>query len=181
MADGAARPPAPEYDTTRLHLRDWHRFRDTPKARATLEQALDGLLTPAVLRHLPPAVQRRATEPETGNDMANWIAERDRNGVAVSCIRAEDRLIGLLFLFGEAAQTLHFGYLLGETAWGKGYATECVNGLLTHLRRTRVSGTLLAGVDMDNPASARVLEKTGFQALPAQAGTLHFAFPLDGS
>jgi len=60
--------------------------------------------------------------------------------------------------------TIHLGYFFGEQYWGQGYATEIINGLVSDLGNKGES-RLLAGVDADNIASARVLEKVGFKKL----------------
>ncbi len=117
------------------------------------------MLTPPVLQHLPPDFG-----PGDGSAaMPQWIAARQERA-QVSLIETGPNLIGLLFLFRtEPAATtdLHIGYLLAEEAWGQGYATEVLNGLIDHLRDL-APVTLRAGVAADNPASARVLIKVGF-------------------
>jgi ribosomal-protein-alanine N-acetyltransferase len=63
---------------------------------------------------------------------------------------------------------VHLGYLLAEEAWGKGYGTEIVSGLAKAYERQSPI-LLVAGVDIGNPASARVLEKAGFQRSEARS------------
>ncbi len=59
------------------------------------------------------------------------------------------------------ARTAEVGYTLGRSEWGRGYATEALDALVTHLFETvgvtRVEGKL----HPDNPASAMVLERVG--------------------
>jgi len=68
-------------------------------------------------------------------------------------------------------------YLLQKSAWGKGFATEAARALLelafNHLRLASIHG----GAAPDNPASKRVMEKLGMEAmgLDAEGG---FAFTL---
>lgn len=63
----------------------------------------------------------------------------------------------------EEFQYGRIGYTLHNYHWGKGYGTECTQALAAigfdqlHLHR------LEAHVNLDNPASARVLEKAGFK------------------
>lgn len=60
-------------------------------------------------------------------------------------------------------KTAEVGYTLDRESWGRGYATEALAALVDHLLDdlgvTRVFGMLAP----DNPASARVLERTGFR------------------
>jgi len=55
------------------------------------------------------------------------------------------------------------GYWIGEAHWGKGYATEALLGVTGYAFGTLGLHRLCAGVFGNNPASARVLEKAGFQ------------------
>jgi RimJ/RimL family protein N-acetyltransferase len=52
---------------------------------------------------------------------------------------------------------------LDETAWGKGYATEAVGAMLLWAYNTLDLNRVEAELDTRNNASARVLEKLGFQ------------------
>ena len=61
--------------------------------------------------------------------------------------------------------TVHIGYLLAETVWGQGIATELMKGFVSSVKNNgplRLAG----GVDRGNPASARVLQKAGFVVEP---------------
>ncbi|MGP6089413.1 GNAT family N-acetyltransferase [Antarctobacter jejuensis] len=147
------------FSTKRLRVTPWETSLDDPAARATLENRLARMLTPSVLEHLPPDFGPD-DEPQA---MARWISVR-RDRAKVSLVKQGHDLIGLLFLFrteGTAPGDLHLGYLLAEEAWGKGYATELLQGLIAHLR-PKAPMTLCAGVAHGNPASSRVLLKAGF-------------------
>ena len=54
------------------------------------------------------------------------------------------------------------GYCLDDVAWGRGYATEAVRGLLQWGFDTLDLNRVQAEADTRNVASARVLEKLGF-------------------
>ena len=66
-------------------------------------------------------------------------------------------------LTAAGSHEAEIGYELSPNQWGRGYATEAVAAILrfgfTELGVHRVSAWLVA----DNVASARVLEKNGFQ------------------
>ena len=89
--------------------------------------------------------------------------------------------IGLLFPNNSnlplAAGEAEIGYWLGESFWGKGYATEALQAMIAYsfekLRLTR----LLAGAYQENTPSQKVLEKCGFRH---QQTIEHFFSKLTG-
>lgn len=64
---------------------------------------------------------------------------------------------------GENSDVFSFGYWLAADAWGHGYATEAAQAFLDDLAATRRPRRFEALVYGWNPASARVLEKLGFE------------------
>ena len=54
------------------------------------------------------------------------------------------------------------GYWLAPPAWGKGFCSEAGAAVIRWLEATRNARALVAGHFADNPASGRVLEKSGF-------------------
>lgn len=56
-----------------------------------------------------------------------------------------------------------FGYCLAPQAWGRGYATEVARAFVAWFLGAPGVHRLAAHVDVDNPASCKVLEKGGFQ------------------
>ena len=57
---------------------------------------------------------------------------------------------------------MQVGYVLGPLHWGKGYATEAAQKLITLLLAQPGIYKIGSFVDSDNQASVRVLEKCGF-------------------
>ena len=55
------------------------------------------------------------------------------------------------------------GYWYGKPFWGRGYATEAAEAVVTHAFDALGAVELTSGYYVDNPASGRVLEKLGFQ------------------
>ncbi len=68
------------------------------------------------------------------------------------------------------------GYVLGEDAWGNGYATEAAGAVLGWAFDTLDLNRVQAETDTRNAASARVLEKLGF----VHEGTLREDCVVDG-
>ncbi|KMW56297.1 Ferrichrome-binding protein [Candidatus Rhodobacter oscarellae] len=115
------------------------------------------MVTPAVTAHLPEdLVVTGAAEP------AAWLARLAERST-VCTVRDPDALVGFLTLGAGSETELMLGYLFAEHAWGRGYASELVAGLLAHLRAKDWRGKVTGGVVAKNPASAKVLLKSGFE------------------
>lgn len=70
------------------------------------------------------------------------------------------------------------GYVFSPVFWGMGYATEACRGLVAEIRRVSPAGRICSFVDIDNLASARVLEKSGF--IQEQISPGHYVAPNQG-
>jgi RimJ/RimL family protein N-acetyltransferase len=76
----------------------------------------------------------------------------------------KDEMIGVADLFKRDAESLwEIGYWIGRDFWGNGYMTEACTALLAEANETLEAEDRIAGVFTDNPGSARVLEKLGFE------------------
>ena len=150
-----------EFQTQRLKSTRIETHLNSQARRIALERDLRVMLTPDVLRFLPPQLTL-----ESGvNGIKDWIAQRRSAAevYTISEIGAED-VIGLLFLMPTSAPELRehrvvsLGYMFAESVWGKGYASELIAAVLSNLRDCSVRG----GVAVGNSASVRVLTKNGF-------------------
>ncbi|WP_281973071.1 GNAT family N-acetyltransferase [Ruegeria faecimaris] len=151
-----------QFTTERLGVCHWQVEVSEAGRLSALTAELATVLTPAVLEPLPPSMQVE----ETPSGMTDWIAARKtESDVLLVRLRQNNQLIGLLILASEpedqAAPAIHLGYLFAERAWGCGYATELVSGFIAACGTSRAI-RFLAGVEHSNPASARVLQKSGF-------------------
>ena len=109
---------------------------------------------------------------------ASWIWPADPDFTVSKCrvgfadtggwlvARSEGQLIGMVGLQDDG----DFGYMLVQSAWGQGYATELGHAVIAHATAAPHWDQLKACVFTDNPASARVLEKLGFAEGPACRG-----------
>ena len=68
---------------------------------------------------------------------------------------------------------MRLGYVVAESVWGRGFATELVAGLVEWSRSEPSIRTISAGVAPTNEASIRVLDKNGF-LLSAVSDSEHF-------
>ncbi len=154
------------FDTDRLSVRHWRGALEGA-ARAELEADLAAILSPAVLAPLPPSLHWDGAR----ESLPGWIEARAaESDVLLVTGRESGALLGLMILAPDPeapeGPALHLGYLLAETAWGKGYASELVQGLVA-ARTGQGPLRLIGGVERSNPASARVLVKAGFAVDPA--------------
>jgi len=98
--------------------------------------------------------------------VAEHATRSPRQAFELAIVRREDdELIGGLRLSHQSAlqRDASVGYLLRRDAWGVGYATEATRALVDYGFGTLGVHRIWATCDVDNVASARVLEKTGMR------------------
>ena len=139
------------FNTARLTVEDWRSLLASPSSREVLIEELTSILTRSVMQHLPETLH---VEQES-DAIVQWIS--DRNAEAeVLAVRDQKRstLLGLLILAempeDDGSCSVHLGYFLAEDAWGKGYATELVSGLIEYQESRRSVARIQAGVGNAN-------------------------------
>jgi len=110
----------------------------------------------------------RFPHPYTDADAKAWIAacqaeDGPTRNFAVEVAQHVAGGAGLELRGGERTGTAEVGYWLGNRYWGRGLATAAVRALSAYAFETFDLVRLEARVFGWNPASARVLEKAGFQ------------------
>ena len=73
------------------------------------------------------------------------------------------RLVGSCGLGRRPSGAVELGYWIGQPFWGRGFATEASRALVDIARALGLA-QLEASHFIDNPASARVLDKLGFES-----------------
>lgn len=122
------------------------------------------VLTATTTRSLPTEWQGDFTV-ERSND---WIRARDAESATLLAVhRSSNATIGLMILFESSAEEttgidLRLGYVLAESTWGRGLASELVEGLVAWSRSQPSIRSIAGGVAVQNQASIRVLRKNGF-------------------
>lgn len=81
---------------------------------------------------------------------------------AFSIVSPTDDFMGVVGFHPDQDGATELGYWLGRPYWGVGYMTEAVVTALEWARESWAKRYLLSGHFADNPASGRVLCKTGF-------------------
>lgn len=110
-----------------------------------------------------------------------WIALRTQPGPTTFAItRAADETFLGTIGFGGLPEMPAVGYWIGRPYRSQGYATEALQLIIAYVRRLGAKG-LQAETFPENPASARVLAKCGFQDrgigrrnYPARGGLCQF-------
>ena len=151
------------FRTDRLEVNDWSRLLSGDSEAGMLNTFLVSLLSEAVTRDLPPGWQG-AYDYERAS---SWLAERRSEGEALLIVdRSDGRPVGVLIVAEseniDGHLDIRLGYLIHESAWGRGFATEVVAGFVDWCRTTQAVRSISGGVTESNAASARVLQKNGF-------------------
>ena len=87
-----------------------------------------------------------------------------RSGIGsdhVFAIEHGGELIGMSGAHGRGGSEIEIGYWLGRDYWGHGFATEAAQAVAVYAEGLG-EGPVVASHFADNPASGRVLEKSGF-------------------
>ena len=150
----------------------------TKRLRLRLLKPTDAAEIARLLKDDSEAVQMTASmsDPMTEESARDWIERRtspDQHVFAILLVSSGE-LIGSIG-FGGAREMPYVGYWLGRQHWKKGYATEAVKALIEYARWLGIP-SLQADTFPNNPASARVLAKAGFN----NTGRIKMNLPLRG-
>ncbi len=145
------------FSTQRLTVSEFEVFGLRTDQNSLINELVN-LLSPRVVEHLPPYFHRIDSDAKA----AQWLKRmlQDSRLFPVKDINGD--LIGLIFASTGSELETHIGYLLAESSWGQGLASEMLRGFIGAARDSGAWQTLLAGVDQSNAASVRVLESCGF-------------------
>jgi len=140
---------------------------------AALARAADNPRVAAGLRDLFP-------QPYSEDDGREWIssvlAARPETHFAIAAADEVIGTIGLTLQSDVHRRSAELGYWLGEPWWGRGIATLAVRAVTPWAFERFDLLRIFATVFSNNPASARVLEKAGYEL----EGTLRRAVVKDG-
>lgn len=82
----------------------------------------------------------------------HWVIERN-----------EDKQVIGMMIARAGEEKWELGYVLARAHWGQGYMTEALKALITWALKQKGIFRIWAVCDVDNLASARVLEKAGME------------------
>ena len=103
----------------------------------------------------------------------------DGNFFAV-CLKTPDKLIGNLYLSGQAFDAWELGYVFNAAYLGKGYATEAVRALLGHAFRELNARRIVAMCNPLNVRSWKLLERVGMRREGHLLKNIYFKKDKDG-
>ncbi len=89
--------------------------------------------------------------------MDDW--RKDAGFAYVLCRKTDGKLMGM----AEVGTDGGLGYVLAKAYWGQGYVTEAVEAIIDLALRQSSIPKIWAHCDVDNPASARVMQKVGMK------------------
>jgi len=164
------------FASKRLNIKDCAALLASNKGKVI--DAISTMLTDKVVKSLP-ADWKDINSVEKAEA---WLQQRlDESTVLIISTKHDDTIIGLVLISKNQGvkgdRSLNIGYLLAENYWGQGYASELLQALVKHFQsKPNITG-IFAGVESDNRASIRVLEKCGFKlstSEKAPAGNLFY-------
>ena len=169
------------FDSERLVVSEWHRA--VERTGLDLARSIVELMTPLTTRSLPESWRGDYSLERA----QRWIAERDAESPTLLVTdRQTGEAIGLLIVFLDSSADedsggdARLGYLLSDSVWGQGLASELVAGLVGWSKTRAGIATLTAGVEASNVASQRVLLKNGFAQVGAESeGQLTYRLSVD--
>jgi RimJ/RimL family protein N-acetyltransferase len=93
---------------------------------------------------------------------------------------ADGRVVGTAGFYGPPDESgqVTIGYGMVESAWGQGYGTAAVAGLIEVCCRHGGVTAVNADTEPDNAASQRVLEKNGFERVRVTSEACFFLLTL---
>lgn len=132
---------------------------------ADLPAVYDIFSHPEVMRYwsYPPWTERSQAQQwlmrvqegyRTGNDLQFGIERRADRVLVGTCT---------LFQFHITSRRAEIGYALGRPYWGAGYMNNALQALVRYAFQTLDLNRLEADIDPRNVASAKTLERLGFQ------------------
>lgn len=158
------------YQTSRLQISEILSSNQEPDFLASIME----VLTPKVVANLPLYFQN----VDSISSAQEWLQKTTSDGrLFIVNLKSDYKTIGFVFLSTGNNGVTHIGYLLGELNWGKGYATELIQGLIQFIESEAQITRLIAGVAKDNIASITLLNKLGFTHSSIEAnGTMFFEY-----
>jgi [ribosomal protein S5]-alanine N-acetyltransferase len=159
-----------QLETTRLLIREF------------VESDLDAVYAygsdPEVVRYMvfPPSTLE-GTREHIVRCMA-LAAEQPRRGYDMGiALRSTGQIIGgiTLGVLDDADGEAAFSYLLNRAFWGQGYATEAFTEMLRFGFEELSLQRIADGCDVENSASARVMEKCGLRFVSERDGERLYA------
>ena len=149
--------------TDRVVVGEWRSLSVSDK---DMFNAIAAILTPTATQSLPEDWRGEYSVHRA----ARWLENIDQEAAILLVLdRSSKNPIGLMILFESveerSGRIVRIGSMLAESSWGNGYATELLQGFVSWCKKMEIA-SVIGGVERDNVASQRVMEKNGFGILP---------------
>ena len=164
----------PVLDTSRLSLR--------PPTLADAEGISEYGMDPDVSRYVTWPRHRSAADAVAYLKYAIEAAEKGHELTWVITLRSSHDVIGATSLRVQGPHRVELGYALRRSSWGQGFATETGRAVVEWALSQPNIHRVWAVCDVENLASAKVLEKVGMEReglLRRWAGLQDFSTPRD--
>ena len=100
--------------------------------------------------------------------LTDWISRYEDGGFFnwAIVLKETGEVIGNIAVvrLEEAIEEAEIGYCLGRAFWGRGIMPEALRAVIDYLFDTVCVNRIMAGHDVNNPKSGRVMEKAGLKA-----------------
>jgi [ribosomal protein S5]-alanine N-acetyltransferase len=137
---------------------------------------------PEVVRYMPFPPSTAESTREHLTRCMTLAREQPRRWYDLGVVlKSSGQLIGgiTLDVFNRSEGQAAFSYLFHRAFWGQGYATEALKGMV-HFGFEQLSLSRIAdSCDVENTASARVMEKCGFVCESEHDGERFYALTAD--
>ena len=101
--------------------------------------------------------------PYTLNDAEKWLDKSSKEELALNIYLKSILIGGITINKRTSNNTPVLGYWIGEEYWGKGYAIEACNSLISYFFLNHSGNKLYASHMLKNEKSKKILLNLGFQ------------------
>ena len=101
--------------------------------------------------------------PYTLKDAEKWLDKSTKEELALNIYLRNDLIGGITIDKRTSNKIPVLGYWLGEQYWGKGYASEACNSLISYFFSNHSGNILYASHMLNNEKSKKILLNLGFQ------------------
>lgn len=135
-----------------------------------LLQRIPEILTPRVVKNLPGYFH----DIDCSQKASIWLEKMVDESRLFVVNDADERTIGFLFVNVENEYDAHIGYLLMESSWGQGLASELIEAFIINVAQQEPWQKLIGGVEPANKASSDLLQKLGFRKVLGSEAPVDF-------
>ncbi|RRS07898.1 N-acetyltransferase [Pseudoalteromonas sp. J010] len=157
------------FQTMRLEVNEIDNSASTAQIQQLIAK-IPYILTADVVTHLPAYFHHI----DSASKAEQWLTRMCSESRLLQITLKDKETIGFLFTNTENEINTHIGYVIAQQHWGKGYASELLQGFIHTANTIGSWHKLIAGVDKSNFASVHLLKKQGFSEQGCANGNMYF-------